>query len=74
MEDIILVSGCTLVTSWAAAAFLDNGFDKEISLGTRFVNGRPNFQWHSEGETSTNVDYKNSRQRVVRFLDHIDPT
>ncbi|KAI0292229.1 hypothetical protein B0F90DRAFT_1616255, partial [Multifurca ochricompacta] len=33
MEDIILVSSCTLVTSWAAAAFCDNTVDTEISLG-----------------------------------------
>ena len=35
MEDLILVTGRTLVTSWAAAVFVDNAFDAEISLASR---------------------------------------
>ena len=44
-EAFVLVSGCTLVTSWAVAAFVDHTMDAEISLesrassdhGTKFV-------------------------------------
>ena len=32
MEDLILVTGCTLATSWAAVAFLDRSGTAEISL------------------------------------------
>jgi hypothetical protein len=32
MEDLILVTGCTLVTSWAAVAFLGRSGTAEISL------------------------------------------
>ena len=35
VEDLILVSGCTLVTSWAAAAFVDDAMDAEIYLASR---------------------------------------
>ncbi|KAI0249449.1 hypothetical protein BJV78DRAFT_695952 [Lactifluus subvellereus] len=64
MEDIILVSGCTLVTSWAVAAFLDNTLDAEISLGTQAVeNGGANFQWRIAGEISAGVERKNSLQQ-----------
>ena len=45
MEEFILVTGCTLVTSWAAAVFVDDNMEAEISLadtmfnssGSRFV-------------------------------------
>lgn len=76
MEDIILVSGCTLVTSWAVAVFLDNTLDTEISLGTQALdNGGANFQWRIAGEISASVEHKNSfHQSTVRFLGHIDLT
>jgi hypothetical protein len=46
MEDIILVSGCTLVTSWAAAAFHDNTQDVKISLRSKALdNGGADFRW-----------------------------
>jgi hypothetical protein len=32
MEDLILVTGCTLVTSWAAAAFLGRTATAEICM------------------------------------------
>jgi hypothetical protein len=38
MEDLILVSGCTLVTSWAAAAFVDRTINSEIFLESRTEN------------------------------------
>lgn len=46
MEDLILVSGCTLVTSWAAAAFVDPTLNAEISLESRTLsNGGTDFVW-----------------------------
>jgi hypothetical protein len=37
LEDLILVSGCTMVTSWAAAAFVDHTMDAEISLESKML-------------------------------------
>ena len=46
MEELILVTGCTLVTSWAVAAFVDNTMDSEISLASTFGdNGSAGFIW-----------------------------
>jgi hypothetical protein len=46
VEDLILVSGCTLVTSWAAAAFVDPAINAEISLESRTLSsGGTNFVW-----------------------------
>ena len=67
MEDLILVTGCTLVTSWAAAAFMDNTFEAEISLASRLLsNLGANFIWdHVRGHMS----YHNSRSDPVRSPD-----
>ncbi|KAF8495897.1 hypothetical protein F5888DRAFT_1946734, partial [Russula emetica] len=64
MDDLILVTGCTLVTSWAAAVF-DNsktskaGLDSAtISLDIRKSNrGGAQFFWRND---RGNVDYHNS--------------
>jgi len=46
LEDLILVSGCTFVTSWAAAAFVDDTMGAQISLASRpFNNGGASFVW-----------------------------
>jgi hypothetical protein len=46
MEDLILVSGCTLVSSWAAAAFVGNTTEAEVSLERRTSNnGTKSFVW-----------------------------
>jgi hypothetical protein len=46
MEDLILVSGCTLVTTWAAAVFMDHIMSAEISLASRTLsNGGASFVW-----------------------------
>jgi hypothetical protein len=64
MEDLILVSGCTLVTSWAAAAFVDNTMDAEISLAnTTLNNGGARFVWSN---IRGHVLYHNSRFDPVR--------
>ena len=67
MEDLILVTGCTLVTSWAAAAFMDNTFEAEISLASRLLsNLGANFVW---GNVRGPVSYHNSRFDPVRSPD-----
>jgi hypothetical protein len=48
LEDLILVSGCTLVTSWAASAFVDHTMDAEISLESRALSDRgTKFVWRN---------------------------
>ena len=70
MDDLILVTGCTLVSSWAAAAF-DNKMstagsdDATISLHIRKSNrGGAEFTW---GNDRGNVDYHNSYFDPVSF-------
>jgi hypothetical protein len=59
MEDLILVSGCTLVASWAAATSVDHTMDAEISLASRVLNnGSASFVWSN---IRGNVVYHNSR-------------
>lgn len=66
IEDLILVTGCTLVTSWGAAAFIDKGSDAEFSLKLRFpVGGGVSFDWHVLRQ---NVVYRDSYQGPVRSL------
>ena len=46
MEDLILVSGRTLVSSWAAVAFVDNTQEAEFSLAVQALpNGGASFDW-----------------------------
>jgi hypothetical protein len=69
MEDLILVSGCTLVTSWAAAACvdMDTTFEAKISLTSRSLsNVEASFVWNNLGGR---VVYHNSRFDPVRSLD-----
>jgi hypothetical protein len=64
VEDLILVSGCTLVTSWAAAAFVDDTMDAEISLVSRTLNnGGASFVWSNIRGC---ILYHNSRPEPVR--------
>ena len=64
VEDLILVSGCTLVTSWAAAAFVDDAMDAEISLASRKLNnGGASFVWSN---IRGSILYHNSRFELVR--------
>ena len=68
MEDLILVTGCTLVTSWAAAAFDGHmSMDSDattISLETRkFGGGKAQFFWRNR---RGNVDFHNSSFDPVR--------
>jgi hypothetical protein len=46
MEDLVLIYGCTLVTSWAAAAFDDISTGAQVSLASRtHQNGGASFVW-----------------------------
>ena len=64
VEDLILVSGCTLVTSWAAAASVDDTMDAEITLAnTTLNNGGASFVWSN---IQGLVLYHNSRFEPVR--------
>ena len=64
MEHLILVTGCTLVTSWTVAAFVDTTMDAEISLLSRALdNGATNFIWRN---IRAAVKYHNSQFNSVR--------
>ena len=66
MEDLILVTGCTLVTSWGVAAFVDSASDAEISLRTQArPGGGAMFDWRVNRPT---VIYRNSYHDTVRSL------
>jgi hypothetical protein len=69
LEDIILVTGCDLTSSWAVAAFV-NSLNPEISLHVRTSEaGSARFQW-----TVTNQPHHNEPDQVGRtrllFLPH----
>lgn len=66
MEDLILVTGCTLVSSWGIAAFVDNTQDAKVLL---WVRGSI-FDWR---EISPRVEYHNSRpvRLYTQFLHFI---
>ena len=69
MEDLILVTGCTLVTSWGVAAFIDSAQDPEVLLRSH---GNV-FEWQ---EIRPGVAYQNSHpvrlhgQIAVSFTNH----
>jgi len=65
MEDLILVSGRTLVTSWGAAVFLDHGLEEAaISLADHALpNGGGRFVW---GNINRVVPHHNSQLESVR--------
>lgn len=58
MTDLVFVHGCTLVTSWAAAAFDDDRTDAQVSLASRRLdNGGAGFVWSNIRGT---VEYHDS--------------
>ena len=66
MEDLILVTGCTLTTSWGMAAFVDNASDAEVSLRTQTHSGDgATFDWRVNRPA---VYYQNSYHNLVRSL------
>ena len=69
VEDLILVSGCTLVSSWAAIAFVGDTVDAQISLESRTLNnGGASFVWSN---IRGRVLYHNSRLEPVRFPGYV---
>ena len=74
MEDLILVTGCTLVTSWAAAAFdahmpVDESDATTISLeAEKSDNGGAQYFWRN---IRGNVEYHNTRFGPVRSLSYV---
>ncbi|KAF8474351.1 hypothetical protein DFH94DRAFT_695423 [Russula ochroleuca] len=59
MDDLILVTGCTMVNSWAAAVFDDYNADAQVSLGSKILNnGGASFVWNNIRGT---VEYHDSQ-------------
>ena len=68
MEEIILVTGCDLTSSWAMAAFV-NPSNLEISLGMRASEaGIASFQW-----SVTNQPHHNEPNQVRRTSLYVSP-
>ena len=72
MEDLILVTGCTLVTSWAAAAFdATTGTPADVTSisldAQKFDRGGAQFFWRN---TRGNVEKHNSQFNPVRSPDY----
>ena len=66
MEDLVFVYGCTLVTSWAAAAFDDYTGNAQLSLACRTLNnGGSGFIWSNIRGT---VEYHDSQLNPVCSL------
>jgi hypothetical protein len=71
MEDLILVTGCTLATSWAVATFMENNMDPEaeVSLTSRMLSkGGTDFIW---SKIQGPVVYHHSHFDAVRFLGYV---
>ena len=69
MEDLILVSSCALVTSWAATTFVDSNIEAEIFPASRALgNGGASFVW---SKIRGPVEYRNSCPDQVRFLGYV---
>ena len=63
MDDLILVTGCTLVTSYASAVLDDHIADAQISLVSRPLNnGGTSFVWSNIGGT---IEYHDSQLNPV---------
>ena len=73
MEDLVFVYGCTLVSSWAAAAFDDYTAVAQVSLTSRpLKNGGSSFVWSNIRGT---VEYYDSQldpvcSLLVTFIRH----
>ena len=66
MDDLILVTGCTIVNSWAAAVFDDYNADAQVSLGSKMLNnGGASFVWSNIRGT---VEYHDSQLDPVCSL------
>ena len=68
MEDLIFVSGCTLVTSWAAAVSMDHTLEANISLASMKLSGGTGFVWSN---IRGPIVYHNSVFDPVCFLSYV---
>ena len=69
MEDLILVTGCTLASSWGITAFPDNTLDAEVYLRSQASEGGGgSFDWR---EVRPGAMYQNSNQDPVRPVRHV---
>ena len=69
MEDLILVTGCTLVTSWATAAFIGRSEAAKIALvpPLQELSGQ-SFEFSNfEGDVAHNCSYFDSVRSFVPF-------
>jgi hypothetical protein len=65
MEDLILVTGCTMVTSWAAATFV--GHSQEISLAAQALPyGEAQFNWSRMRGNVPHHDSQHDSDLIVR--------
>jgi hypothetical protein len=75
VENIVLVTGYTVVKSWAAAVSVIRKSDAKISLESQSLpNERMNLQWHVEDNFAGVVPRHTSVQGQVCCLGHIDAT
>jgi len=74
MEDLILVTGCTLVPSWGVAAFVDSALEAELLMRFLHQNGGASFEWHENRPSVAFAAFQNSHQDLdqdpVRFSIH----
>jgi hypothetical protein len=73
MEDLILVTGCTLVTSWAAAAFEGHmSVDSDVTTisleAGKTDDGGAQYFWRN---IRGSVEYHNTRFGPVRSLSYV---
>ena len=66
IENLILVTGCTMVTSWAAAVCVDNTLEAEITLASRTLSDvGDRFFWR---DIRGHVEYHNSPVRLPDYV------
>jgi hypothetical protein len=66
MDDLILVTGCTLVTSYASAVLDDYVADAQISLvSTLLKNEGASFAW---GKIRGTIEYHDSQLKPVGLI------
>jgi hypothetical protein len=75
VKEIILVTGYTVATSWAAAVFLDEKIDARLEFQS-LPNGKTNMQWHVEDHNRERVwcDTSNPTQVCSLGLIHLTRT
>jgi hypothetical protein len=73
VKEIILVTGYTAVTSWAAAVFLDKQTDAKLEFQS-LPNDRMNLQWRVEDNIREHVPCHTSNPTQVCSLDLIHLT